>query len=188
MNGVTAMHGQLNNEIYIVLWPSVMYISRKCPMINDVSDGYLWHCRLGYINKNRINILIREGILKDNDCESLLIYESCLLGKMSKPPFTEKSEWAIDVLDFVHTDVCGSMSTSARGGHQYFITFTNDLSKYGYVYLIKNKSESFEIFKQFCSEVEKQTKKSIKALRSDRRGEYLSDEFLTHLEENEILS
>ena len=36
-----------------------------------------------------------------------------------------------------------------------FITFTDDLSRYGYVYLMKHKSESFEIFKWFCNEVEK---------------------------------
>ena len=53
---------------------------------------------------------------------------------------------------------------------------------------MKHKSESFEMFKQFCNEVEKQTRKSIKTLRSDRGGEYLSSEFLTYLEKNEILS
>ena len=53
---------------------------------------------------------------------------------------------------------------------------------------MRHKSESFEIFKLFCNEVEKQTEKSIKTLRSDRGGEYLSSEFLTYLGENGILS
>ena len=47
------------------------------------------------------------------------------------------------------------MSSSARGGYFYFITFTDDLSRYGYVYLMKHKLESFEIFKLFQNEVEK---------------------------------
>jgi hypothetical protein len=46
------------------------------------------------------------------------------------------------------------MSTTARGGYQYFITFTDDLSRYGYVYLMKHKSETFEKFKEFQSEIE----------------------------------
>ena len=50
------------------------------------------------------------------------------------------------------------------------------------------KSELFKIFKRFCSEVEKQTGKSIKTLWSNREGEYLSSEFQIYLEENEILS
>jgi hypothetical protein len=41
------------------------------------------------------------------------------------------------------------MSTIARGGFQYFITFTNDFIRYGYVYLMKHKSESLEKFKEF---------------------------------------
>jgi len=46
------------------------------------------------------------------------------------------------------------MSTSARGNYQYFITFTDDFSRYGYVYLMKHKSESFEKFKEFQNEVQ----------------------------------
>ncbi|GJU03856.1 retrotransposon protein, putative, ty1-copia subclass [Tanacetum coccineum] len=56
----------------------------------------------------------------------------------------------------------------------YFLTFTDDFSRYGYVYLLKHKHEVFETFKVFKSEVELQLGKKIKALRSDRGGEYLS--------------
>ena len=73
------------------------------------------------------------------------------------------------------------MSSIARGGFQYFITFTADLSRYGYVYLMKHKSEIFEKFKEFQSEVENQCGKKIKALLSDRGGEYLIHEFSNHL-------
>ena len=66
------------------------------------------------------------------------------------------------------------MSISARGGYLYFVTFTDDLSRYGCVYLIKHKSEVFEKFKEFKNFAEKQTGKSIKQLQSDRGGEYLS--------------
>ena len=92
------------------------------------------------------------------------------------------------MLGLIHTDVCGPMSTYFRGGYSYFITFTDDLSRYGYIYLMKHKFESFEIFKRFHNEVEKQTKKNIKTLWSERGGEYLFSEFLTYLGENRILS
>ena len=189
MNGVTAFCGQLNNGVYILSQPiNVVYLTGKHPRLNNVTDICLWHCRLGHINKNRISRLAQEGILELSDCESLPTCKSCLLGKMTKSPFTGKGERAIELLGLVHTDVCGPMSTSAKGGYVYFITFTDDLSRFGYVYLMKHKSDSFEMFKRFRSEVEKQTGKSIKTLRSDRGGEYLSGEFLTYLEENGILS
>ena len=53
---------------------------------------------------------------------------------------------------------------------------------------MKHKSRAFEMFKVYKNEVEKQLKLSIKIFRSDRWGEYLSDEFLGYLEENGIFS
>ncbi|KAL0445953.1 UNVERIFIED_CONTAM: hypothetical protein Slati_1723200 [Sesamum latifolium] len=59
---------------------------------------------------------------------------------------------------------------------------------YGYVYLMKCKSEAFEKFKEFRLEVENQIDRKIKTLLSDRGAEYLSGEFLNYLKENGILS
>ena len=126
-----------------------MYISNKRPRINDVTNAYLWHCRLDYINKNRMNRLAQEEILDKDNYESSPTCESCLLEKMMKSSFFEKDERASDMLGLIHTDVHGPMSIYARGGYSYFITFTDDLSRYGYIYLMKHKSESFEMFKQF---------------------------------------
>ena len=64
----------------------------------------------------------------------------------------------------IHSDVCVPMSTPARGGYQYFVTFTDDLSRYGYIYLMRHKSETFEKFKEFQNEVENQLGKTIKLL------------------------
>ena len=53
-----------------------------------------------------------------------------------------------------------------------FFTFIDDFSRYGYVFLIKEKSEVLEKFKIFKLQVEKQLGKVIKIVRSDRGGEY----------------
>ena len=73
---------------------------------------------------------------------------------MAKAPFTGHGERAKDLLELIHTDVCGLMSINARGNYQYFITFTDEFSIYGYVHLMKHKSESFEKFKEFQNEVQ----------------------------------
>ena len=64
------------------------------------------------------------------------------------------------------------MSADARGKHRYFLIFTDDLSRYEYIYLMKHKSEIVEKFKEFQSEVGNHCNKKIKFLRSDRGGEY----------------
>ena len=95
---------------------------------------------------------------------------------MTKTPFTGFPERASDLLELIHTDVCGPMR-----GFQYFITFIDDSSRYGYVYLMKHKFETFEKLKEFHNEVENQRGKKIEALQSDCGGKYLSHKFSNHL-------
>ncbi|KAJ8759470.1 hypothetical protein K2173_007082 [Erythroxylum novogranatense] len=83
---------------------------------------------------------------------------------MTKAPFTGKGERANELLGLIHTDVCGPFSISARGGYFYFITFSDDFSRYGYVYLMKHKSESFEKFKEYKNEPEKEIEASSQAV------------------------
>jgi hypothetical protein len=113
-----------------------------------LNPTFIWHCRLGHINEKRIERLHKDGLLSSFDFESFDMCKSCLLGKMTKAPFTGQSERASDLLGLVHSDVCGPMSSIVRGGFQYFITFTNDFSRYGYIYLMRHKSKSFEMFKK----------------------------------------
>ncbi|KAK8512047.1 hypothetical protein V6N12_018528 [Hibiscus sabdariffa] len=115
-------------------------------------------------------------------------YVLSLPRKMTKAPFNGKGERASDLLGLIHSDVCGPMNTQTRGGFHYFITFTDDFSRYGYIYLMRHKSEALEKFKEFRNEVQNQPGKSIKALRSDRGVEYLSHEFNELLKECGIVS
>ena len=85
-------------------------------------------------------------------------------GKMTKTLFSGTVEQANDLLEIIHTDVCGPMSVEARGRYRYFLTFTDDLSIYGYIYLMKHKSKTFEKFKEIQSEVENHRNKKIKFL------------------------
>ena len=111
--------------------------------ITNLNSIDLWHYRLGHINEKRISKLHQVGLLNSFDFESYDTCESCLLGKMTKDLFTGHSERANELFNLIHTDVCGPLSSNDRGGYKYFITFTNDFSRYGYVYLMRYKSESF---------------------------------------------
>ena len=83
---------------------------------------------------------------------------------MTNFPFVGHKERANELLALVYIDVCGPFDVQARGGFSYFVTFTDDMSRYGYVFLMRHKSETFEKFKEFRQEVEKQIRKSIKIL------------------------
>ena len=59
----------------------------------------------------------------------------------------------------------------------YYITFIDDLSKKVWVYFLKNKSNVFEIFKQWKAMIEIETSLKVKCLRSDDGGEYIDRGF-----------
>ncbi|GKD34480.1 retrotransposon protein, putative, ty1-copia subclass, partial [Tanacetum coccineum] len=165
---------------------SIYNVSNKS-VKHNLDSTYLWHCRLAHINKKRIKQLQQDGLLKSTDDESFDKCESCLSGKMTKKHFPHSNERAKDLLGSIHTDVCSPLRHVSRQGVSYFITFTDDYSRYGYVYLLKHKHEVFETFKVFKKIVENQLEKTIKVIRSDRGGEYISQEFKDYLKANRIV-
>ena len=132
--------------------------------------------------------MVTGGLISPLDVTTLPVCEPCLEEKMTMRPFKAIGYRAKEVLDLVHADICGPMFTSARGGYEYFITFIDDYSRYAYVYLMRHKSETFKIFKEYKAKVENHRGKSIKSLRSDRGGEYLFSEFRQYLKNHKITS
>ncbi|GJU63131.1 retrotransposon protein, putative, ty1-copia subclass [Tanacetum coccineum] len=112
---------------------------------HNLDSTYLWHCRLAHISKKRIEKLQQEGLLKSTDDESFDQCVSCLSGKMTRKSFPHRPERATDLLGIIHTDVCGPLRHVSRQGASYFITFTDDYSRYGYVYLLKHKHEDYAL-------------------------------------------
>jgi hypothetical protein len=88
-------------------------------------------------------------LLSSFDFESFDTCESCLLGRMTKAPFTGQSERVSGLLGLVHTDVCRPMSYVAKGGFQYFITFIDDFNRYGYIYLMRQSLNHLKSSKNF---------------------------------------
>ena len=81
-------------------------------------------------------------------------------------------------MELVHTDLCGPMQTSYLTDNVYFMTFIDDYSRKTWVYLLKQKYQAFDVFKSFKAMAEKESNKFIKVSRSDRGGEYMSNEFM----------
>ena len=69
----------------------VKSLKKKFP---STSEAYLWHLRLGHINSNKIQRLIKDGLLEPLDFDGFSVCESCLEGKMNKRPFSAKGRRA----------------------------------------------------------------------------------------------
>ena len=143
-------------------------IKRK--LINE-NSSMLWHKRLGHISNQRIQRLGSEGIFDTLDFLDFQACIECIKGKQTNMRENNANR-CNDVLELIHTDICGPFPTLSWNGQQYFITFIDDYSRYGCLYLIHEKSQSLDVFKNFKVEVENQLSKKIKVVEYDPRCEY----------------
>jgi transposase InsO family protein len=112
--------------------------------------------------------------------------EGCVIGKQMRRQF-EKSKFSVTKpLELIHTDICGPITPGLFSGKEYLITFINNYSRKYWVYFLKKKSETFETFKKFKVMVKKTTGKKIRSLRSNRGGEYLSNQYKLYCENHGI--
>lgn len=131
---------------------------------------------------------ITNGIDFRSQDDDLKNCEACIQGKQAALAFPKGiARRAKQLLELVHSDVCGPMSVDSCGGARYFVTFKDDHSRKTFGYLIKRKSEIMSCFIKFKNFVEKQTGYSVKCLRSGNGGEYFSNKFINYLSGNGIL-
>ena len=67
--------------------------------------------------------------------------ESCADGKQQKTSFPKSVNQSSELLQVVHSDVCGPMEAESLDGSRYFLTFIDEKSKYVHVYFVSHKSE-----------------------------------------------
>jgi hypothetical protein len=92
------------------------------------------------------------------------VCKGCAQGKNMKHSFSSSDRRSKRVLDIVHSDVCGPMSTTSLRGYVYYVSFIDDYSCKTWIYLLKEKNEMFGKFKQFKALVENLIEWKIKTL------------------------
>ncbi|KAJ0462893.1 putative RNA-directed DNA polymerase [Helianthus annuus] len=138
-----------------------------------IESSNVWNGRLGHVNFNSLRRLIKLNLTPTFYIDSDHKCETCVESKLTRSSF-KSVERITEPLDLIHTGVCDLKAVPTHGGNKYFITFINDCTKYCYVYLLKSKDEAIEKFILYKNEVENQLNKKIKAMRSDRGGEYVA--------------
>lgn len=170
---------------------SANYVSDSLEYGNAINNNKLleWHRKLGHLNFADLKKIQRDITMKglNFSCTNTNINcEICLQGKMTRTPFQISSDRSTDLLEIIHSDVCGPMRTESLGGAKYCVTFIDDHSRWTEVRLIRSKDEVFKHFKEFKQLVENQKEKRIKQLHTDNGGEYINITFNDFLKEHGI--
>ncbi|KAM1111108.1 hypothetical protein ACFX13_010490 [Malus domestica] len=180
LNNVVAKVIMTGNRCFPLSLESMTPAARKASVIED---SWTWHRRFGHLNFASMKKMQQKemvlGLPALTEMED--VCEGCVSGKHHRESFDKGKVWRASYpLELVHTDLCGPMQNESIGGNRYFITFIDDFSRMCWVYFLRNKSDTFNVFKKFKAFVELQSGFSLKKLRSDRGGEYTSHEFLDY--------
>ena len=92
----------------------------------------LWHKRLGHLHVNGVMGLqsMVVGMDLGKGASQILACEGCVESKQARTAFpNDGGTRATEVLELVHSDVCGLMKSLSFGGVRYFVTFIDDLSR-----------------------------------------------------------
>ena len=103
------------------------------------------------------------------------VCKGCVKGKNKKKTFPSSESKAKGILEIIHSNICGPMSSSSLS--RYILCFfIDDFSRNTCIYFMKNKDEAFSKFKEFKALIENHTEKKIKTFQSDNGIEFTSNE------------
>ncbi|KAJ0737299.1 putative RNA-directed DNA polymerase [Helianthus annuus] len=152
--------------------------SESCMQVITGED--LWHRRFAHVSHKALRTMQFNGMVEGlpKVAEKTQVCEVCAIGKQNRVEIPKKSKWhASEKLQLVHTDICGPITPKSMSSKRYVLVFIDDFSRKTWVYCLATKGEAFEYFKKFKALVENETGHYVKCLRSDRGGEFTSQEF-----------
>jgi len=150
------------------------------------------HRALGHLSATEMEKVIKHGMLDGVVASKLLIdgkvqlthCDACEVGKHSRSPFFKSNvaTRARNVNELVHSDVSGRLPVKSLAGHEYYVTFTDDFTKYLHVDFMTTKDETLSNAKKYKAAAETaHPGKPLQRFRSDGGGEYDSQAFADFL-------
>ena len=147
-------------------------------------ERLLWHSRLAHANHAILMKLhqFADGVPKFKPFESESSFcEPCTVAKLARTvsrrqPTTKTTR----KLELVHSDV-GIMTIASIGGSRYYVTFTDDKTRYKWTLLMKKKSDLKTTFYAWKQRVENESQEKLQRFRTDGGGEYTSNSLLDFL-------
>ncbi|UYV73291.1 hypothetical protein LAZ67_10002537 [Cordylochernes scorpioides] len=170
-----------------------LYIVRGKPILQNAHLASsspptleLWHKRFMHINADTLNKLAKNCVVNGLEISKgeMSICDDCCMTKSTMSPH-KSSPYKIktkNLLELVHSDLCGPFPVESFAGSRYFLTFTDDFSRRVTVYFLKHKDQVIEYFDIFRARAERETGHKIKRLQTDNGLEYCNKNFKQKLE------
>ena len=153
------------------LIPELRRLNKQAYGVTKVSSTR-WHDRLGHASFSLVEHFLKKNKLPfvgERNVET--VCDSCQRAKSHQLPYPISTSVSTKPLQLFFSDVWGPAPSSV-GRHTYYVSFIDDYSKYSWIYLLKKRSDVFQIFQKFQALVEIKFDRKIIADQSDWGGEY----------------
>lgn len=168
--------GRLRDGLYVL---SNVAFGESAMIASENRDGErLWHQRFGHANVETLKVMARNENVRGLDFkakpEQGVDRVPCTLRKQFRVSLKQRSKKSFAAGDVFYTDVCGPLPVKSIGGNKYFVTFTDAMSSYKMVRVMKSKSDVLREFLSVQRQFERKYDCKVKLLYSDNGGEYVS--------------
>jgi histone deacetylase 1/2 len=145
--------------------------SSKQAFITIKPSSSTWHCRLGHPSSFVVQQIVRKNQLAYTPEINPYVCDSCQLAKSHQLPYPVSTSVSTVPFELVFSDVWGPAPASVSK-HSYYVCFIDDFSKFSWIYLLKNRSDVFQVFLNYQAYVERKFGRKIITMQTDWGGEY----------------
>ena len=146
---------------------------------SPLEELLLQHRRLGHLSFSTLSQLYPNLYGKIN--KEKLGCDACQYGKQTRSSYLSSDNRSDVPLQTIHSDVWGPSRVVSLNGYRYFVTFIDCCTRTTWVYVLRNKYDVFECFRDFHNLVMTQHSARVKVLRTDNGTEYVNNEFDEYL-------
>jgi hypothetical protein len=140
-----------------------------------------WHSRLGHPNAKILQSVLptlpSHNVASVDSNTSNSFCKHCVLGKMTRLPFSPSCTKFTAPVQLVHSDVWGPAPITSINGTRFYVSFIDDFSKFTWFFPLKHKSQVLPTFIHFKTTIENLLNHKLKVLRTDCGGEYTDSSF-----------
>jgi hypothetical protein len=176
---------KVKREVNCLYLLHLKFAQPTCLVVRGRGDevAWRWHECFGHVNMAALRKLAREelvhGLPEIGQVGQLC--EACQTGKQRHTSFPAKAEYRAELrLELVHGNLCGPISPATPRGNKYFLLLVDDLSRYMWVAAIPSKDREAAAIKDIQARAEGESDLKLKALRTDRGGEFTAIKFVDY--------
>ncbi|WVZ76856.1 hypothetical protein U9M48_024782 [Paspalum notatum var. saurae] len=151
-----------------------------CLAAHAGEDAWRWHARFGHINFAALRKMGKDELVRGLQVLDQVeqVCEACLAGKHRRAPFPSRAlRRATRPLELLHGDLCGPITPPTPSGNRYFLLLVDDYSRFMWLALLPTKDGAPAAIKRIQVAAERKSGEKLRALRTDRGGEFTAADF-----------